>query len=136
MGTSFSAPWLIGTVRGTIAPFRNSFLELGLDAGFVSGLADVGYYSIFPFAHYAIFLPFTLPVGRQGLGVGWYIGAGGGYMIAQYDFPEGTVPLSAFAVNAVTGFNIANVFDLSYTLRTDFATVGSKLSVGYTYRFR
>jgi len=67
--------------------------------------------------------------------VGWYIGAGGGYMIAEYTFPEGNVPVSAFAINAITGFNIASVLDISYTMRTDFASAGGKLSVGYTYRF-
>ena len=35
VGTSFAEPWVIGTVHGTIAPFRYSFLEIGLDLGLV-----------------------------------------------------------------------------------------------------
>ena len=135
LGTSFAAPWFIGTVRGTVAPLRNSFLEIGFDAGVASGVANVRFYSLFPYVHYAFFMPFSLPVGRQVIDVGWYIGAGGGYMIAEYTFPEGNVPVSAFAINAITGFNIASVLDISYTMRTDFASAGGKLSVGYTYRF-
>jgi len=32
-GTSFTRPWLIGTVHGTLAPFNYSFLDIGLDVG-------------------------------------------------------------------------------------------------------
>ena len=135
-GSSFSAPWLIATIRGTVSPFKYSFLEIGFDAGFVSGAPDVGYYSLFPFINYAFYLPFNLPVGRNGLDGGWYIGAGGGYMIAEFDYPQGKVPLSSFSVNLITGLNIGNVFDVSYTLRTDFNMVGGKFSVGYVYRFK
>jgi hypothetical protein len=129
MGTSFAAPWVIGTIRGTIAPFRYSFLELGFDIGLMSGDANVGYYSLYPFAHYAIFVPFA----EKG---GWYIGAGGGYMNGEYDFDGDKVSLSIFAGDFVTGINIMNVFDISYTLRTDFGTVSNKVSLGYTYRFK
>jgi hypothetical protein len=129
MGTSFAAPWVIGTVHGTIAPFRYSFLELGLDVGLVSGNANVGYYSLYPFAHYAFFMPFA----ERG---GWYVGAGGGYMRGEFDFSGDKVPLSVFAGDLVAGINIMNMFDISYTLRTDFGSVSNKVSVGYTYRFR
>ena len=136
LGSSFSAPWLIGTVRGTVAPLRHSFLELGFDAGLISGISDVGYYSLYPFAHVAYYLPFTLPLGKQGLSSGWYIGVGGGYMFSQYDFPEGKVSTDIFSANFISGFNIGNVLDISYTLRTDFSTTGGKLSVGFIYRFK
>jgi hypothetical protein len=131
VGTSFVAPVFVGTVRGTVAPFNYSFLEVGFDAGFGSGVANVGYYSLFPFAHYAFFLPFP----EKG---GWYIGAGGGYMWAGVDFPEGYVPITGFGADAVTGFNLFNMIDISYTVRADFSTmtVVSKLSVGYAYRFK
>jgi hypothetical protein len=131
VGSSFVAPVVVGTVRGTIAPLRYSFLEIGFDAGFGSGVADVGYYSLFPFAHYAFFLPFP----TKG---GWYIGAGGGYMWAQADFPEGPVPITGFGADAITGVNLFNMLDISYTVRADFSTmtVVGKLSVGYSYRFK
>ena len=67
-GSSFSQPLLIGTIHGTIAPFRYSFLELGFDAGIFSRKPDEDYYSISPFAHCAIFWPFD----KGGL----YAGAG------------------------------------------------------------
>jgi len=129
VGTSFTTPWVIGTIRGTIAPFRYSFLELGVDGGFLSGIPDVTYYSVYPFAHYAFFLPFN----SRG---GWYIGGGIGFMLASESGPGYTINPRIIAADAVTGVNILNVLDISYTLHTDFASAGSKLSVGYTYRFQ
>ena len=128
LGSSFTAPWIIGTARGTIAPFSYSFLALGIDFGFVSGISGVGYNSFFPFAHYA----FYLPVKNWG---GWYAGAGGGYLITRLSYPE-VVPVNIFAFEAITGINLFGFLDISYALRTDFAAAGSKVSVGYTYRFR
>ena len=133
VGTSFSHPWLIGTAYGTIAPFRYSFLKIGLDAGFISGVQGVGYYSVFPYAHYAAFVPFTL---GQSLNAGWYAGAGAGYLISELDYPTGKVPVNSFALELTTGFNIINMIDICYTFRTDFKTAGSKLSLGYFYRFK
>ena len=127
-GSSFSAPWLIGTVHGTIAPFKNLFLEIGFDYGMISGDTDVGYYSLYPFAHLAYFRPFTYAGG-------WYAGAGGGYMLGEYDFPRGKVPVNIIAADIIAGVNIGNMIDISYTLRTDFGSVNNKVSVGYTYRF-
>ena len=128
-GTSFAAPWVTGTVHATLAPLKHSFLEIGVDAGMVSGDAEAGYYSLYPFAHYALFAPF----GKSG---GWYVGAGGGCMIAKYDLPEGKFPVNIPAADVTTGFNIGNVFDVSWTLRTNFAKASNKVSVGWAYRFK
>jgi len=129
-GTSFAAPWAIGTVHGTIAPFRNSFFELGFDYGMISRVADVEqYYSMYPFIHAAFFLPFK----KSG---GWYAGAGGGYMYGKYTFPEGDIPVNIFAVDAVTGINIGNMLDVSYTARSSFKSMNHKVAVGCTYRFK
>ena len=127
-GTSFAAPWVIGTIRGTVAPFKYSFLEIGLDLGLVSGEAAVGYYSLYPYAHYAFFKPFA----NKG---GWYVGAGGGFMKGEYDFSGKKVPLSIGAGDLIVGINLLNMIDISYTLRSDFATVSNKVSVGWSYRF-
>jgi hypothetical protein len=108
---------------------RYSFLEIGFDFGIISGVADVDYYSLYPYAHYAFFLPFA----KSG---GWYIGAGGGYMIAELNYPEGRVSKNIFAVDFTTGINIGNMIDISYTLRTNFKDVENKISLGYTYRFK
>ena len=129
LGSCFTDPWLIGTLRGTIAPIKYSFLELGMDAGFVSGVKDVGYYSFYPFAHLAFFWPFTKIVGA-------YAGAGGGYLIAKYTFPEGDVPVNTFAADAIAGVTLLDMLDISYTFRSNFTNVTNKLSVGYFYRFK
>ncbi len=129
LGTSFSAPWAIGTVRATIAPWRYSFLELGFDYGMVSGNADAEfYYSLYPYAHYNLFLPFT----QSG---GWYAGAGGGFMLAEYTFPDEKIKINTFALDVTTGINLWNMLDIAYTLRTNFKSASNKFSVGYTYRF-
>ena len=127
-GTSFAAPFFVGTVNGTLAPFRNSFFEPGVDIGLLSGAADVGYYSVCPFLHYAAFLPLA----QTGA---FYAGAGGSYFMAEYNFPEGKVPLNFFAFDVTGGFRFNNGIVVSYTLRTDFSTAANTLSVGYRYRF-
>jgi len=129
VGTSFAAPWVIGTIHGTIAPFKYSFMELGADYGMVSGNADAeSYFSFYPFVHYAFFKPFKISGG-------WYAGIGGGYMLGEYTFPEEKIPVNVFAFDATAGVNIKNRFNISYTMRTDFTSVNNKLAVGYTYRF-
>ena len=128
-GTSFADPWMITTLHGTIAPIKNYFLELGFDLGLVSGKPDVNYYSLYPYANVAYFRPFA----EKG---GWYAGAGAGYLIAEYKFTQGNVPLNIFALNITAGINLFDMLDISYTLRTNFEVGSNKISVGYTYRFR
>jgi hypothetical protein len=137
-GTSFSVPWLIGTINATLAPFRYSFLEIGLDVGLINGIEDVGYYSLIPFAHYDLFVPFP----TKG---GWYIGAGGGWYWANHTFDQGESSFNTFIFDLTTGINIGNLFTVSYTVRTNKLTepeslidpkkLISKLSLGFVYRF-
>ena len=138
IGSSFAAPYVIATARGTIAPFGYSFLELGVDAGFIHGTANVGYYSIQPFAHYAFFYPLIIDK------VGLYAGLGGGVKINAYDFSnhpraeylrDKTYTETIAVASGVLGANFFNMIDVSFTLRTDFGTTSVKVSVGYTYRF-
>jgi len=130
VGSSFSRPLVIGTVYGTIAPFRYSFLELGVDVGFLSRRPDENYFSVYPFAHYAFFWPFD----KGGL----YIGAGVGYMMGNILYRDDRDPdhIRIIAADGVLGVNILNVIDISYTLRTTFSSITNKFSVGYTYRFK
>jgi len=134
-GTSFADPLAIATLQGTVAPLPFSFIRLGLDAGFVSGMEGAGYYSIYPFAHLAFFMPFDLtPIPLWGGGM--YMGVGGGFLLARYAFPDNLneyirMPL----VDFTAGVNIANMVGVSYTLRTDFESFNGKLSVGFTHRF-
>jgi hypothetical protein len=130
LGTTFTVPLLTITLRGTYAPWRHSFFELGLDVGLVSGDADTSYYSLYPFAHYAYFLPFVQKVS-------WYAGGGFGVMVSRYSFPEGDLAVNMFAFDFIAGVSLLNMVDISYTLRTsNFQKWNGKLSAGYTYRFK
>jgi len=129
VGSSFNRPLVIGTAHGTIAPFKYSFLELGFDFGTLSGVSDVAYYSLYPFAHYAFFWPFTDKLGA-------YAGLGGGFMINQYRFDkEGNYSDNTPVAAVTVGINLINMIDISYTLRTNFSGTSHKLSAGYVYRF-
>jgi len=134
-GTSFAEPWMTGTLWATLAPLRHSFVRVGCEIGFISGMEGVGYLSIYPFGHFAFFLPFdVLPVPFAS--GGWHIGTGGGFLMAEYRFDDFTVRRRILAMDFVTGFNIGNVFDVSYTLRTNFSSVNHRVSAGFTYRFQ
>jgi len=138
VGTAFSIPWLIGTVHGTAAPFRNVFFEVGVDLGLLTFKPEVkSYFSLYPFVHAAFFMPFkyNFPFDRGG----WYAGLGAGYMMAFYNMNVGRLPKNIFAIDVFAGANILNMIDISYTLRVkpDFSklSVGHKFSIGYVYRF-
>jgi len=121
---------VIGTAHGTIAPFKYSFLELGFDFGTLSGTSDVGYYSLYPFAHYAFFWPFTEKLAA-------YAGLGGGFMINSYRFDkEGNYSDNNPAAAGIMGVNLLDMIDISYTLRTNFSGFSHKVSAGYVYRFQ
>ena len=128
IGSSFSRPLVIGTIHGTIAPFRYSFLELGVDVGFISRKIDESYYSISPFAHYAFFWPFD-----KG---GMYAGAGVSYVFGTISTPSESEPIRIIAADFTAGVNILDFLDISYTLRTTFKSVTNKFSIGYVYRFK
>jgi len=129
IGTSFIDPLFIITVRGTYSPAQNLFLGAGFDLGLGSTYGDVeAYYSLYLYAHVGFYVPF---IGKGG----WYAGAGVGFMTGQYTFFFGEAPVNVFALDLVTGLNIMNFLDISYTVRTNFASGNSKLSIGYVYRF-
>jgi len=135
VGSSFAAPLIIGTVHGTIAPFDNIFLDLGVDAGYGINVKDVEYFSIYPFANFALFTPFAREA--SGKGGGLYAGAGIGAMFANYKFEKVKNPIwdNTVAVNLVVGINLFGGLDISYTVRTDFKSADNKLSIGYVHRF-
>jgi len=130
IGSSFTVPYVIATVRGTIAPFKYSFLDLGFDVGLVSGSFDTGYYSLYPYGHLAFFWPFTEKIGA-------YAGLGGGFLRVSYSFDvEGNYSKNFGAASAVVGVNLFNMLDVSYTLKTNFSGIMHKAAIGYTYRFK
>ena len=130
LGSTFSSPWLVGTVRGTLAPWRNQFFELGMDAGFVSGISDANnYYSLSPFMHYAYYLPFE----KTG---GLYAGAGGSYSHTGISRFGEHKSQNIFAFDVTGGFRFNIGIGIFYTLRTNFSSISNTLSVGYSFRFR
>jgi hypothetical protein len=131
LGTSFYRPWIITTLHATYAPLPNSFVEAGIDLGFVSGDTDASYFSCYPFVNYVFSKP--LPFFEK---IGWYIGAGGGYWISNYSASGETAQDNRLIADLTAGINIINMFDVSYTLRTNFSGVNHKFSIGYVYRFR
>ena len=142
VGSAFSDPQFTGTVRGTIAPIEYSFLELGVDFGMGSKYETASFFSFYPYANYC----FYLPINTERFTWGIYAGIGGGFMFARYTFDEGQLEyqylsgdaasFNVFSGNIVAGVNILNIIDISYTLRTNFNLFNSKLSIGYTYRFK
>ena len=139
VGTSYNEQSIF-TVAATLSPWRHMFIRIGCDFGFGGFLyryfdmygMEAEFTSVYPFAHIAAFVPFQ----RRG---GWYIGIGGGLMMIDYYLVNSgySVRSSFPAIDFVTGFNIANVFNISYTLRTNtsFSSLADKLSVGVTMRF-
>ena len=128
VGSALADPRLVATVRGTIAPVPHLFIEPGIDIGLLSGDRETGYFHVYPYVHAAYYYPF----GRSGI----YAGAGGGYLIGRYNFPEGKEPVNTFIIDATVGGNIFSIIDVSYTFKTNFKNIGHKVSVGYTYRFK
>jgi TolB-like protein len=141
-GTSLTAPWLIaaGTVTASFLPY--TILEAGFDAGIIHGYGgaeaeQVSYYSLYPFGH----IGFFLPIGDRydDVSLRWYLGAGGGFMMAHY----GDTTLNAAAFDAATSIFLGqghHYASLSYTLRSPmadsiFRVLNHKISVGYSYRF-
>jgi hypothetical protein len=131
VGSSFAAPWIVGTIHGTIAPFKYSFFDVGIDLGAMSRVEDAKYFSIYPFVHYNFFLPF----GDYGKG-GFYTGIGAGLLSASYTFPGYTERLLLAGMDAAIGVTLFDMFDIAYTMRTSFKSVNHKVAVGYSYRFR
>jgi len=139
LGTTFAAPALVVTVRGTWAPWKSTFFELGLDLGFLNMASysdksldsgGIEHFSIYPYLRFAFFMPLA-SVGS------WYAGAGPGFMYASYTFPgAGKITRFLFAADITAGFIFRNGITISYSLRTDFASVDHKLAAGYSFRFK
>jgi len=127
-GTSFSSPVLIGTVHGTLAPFKYTFFDVGCELGMICSIKGADYFSFFPFVHFSGFYPLSDIVGI-------YAGAGGGYLMSEYRFVDIVTSYEMFTANFFAGAVLFDFLNISYTLRTNFDAVGHKLAVGYIYRF-
>jgi len=128
LGTSFADPAIIASVNVTFSPIPFLFFDIGIDMGFISVYEDVkSYLSVYPFINAGFFLPFL----NKG---GIYISAGVGFLKGNYAFEYGNASVDVVACNFTAGINIENFLNISYTLKTDFKSVGNKLSVGYVFR--
>jgi len=149
VGTAFDPLPLICTVYGTIAQFKNLFIEIGVDMGWRNDISGESHclsytadlFSLYPFANFAVFVPFARTKQGKRMG-GWYAGIGLGVMFVNYKFEveqlNTTLEIwdATFAMNIVTGF-ILGIFDISYTIQTDCDNhFIHKLSLGYVYRFK
>jgi hypothetical protein len=132
--SSFTVPWLIGTLQGAVSFFPHATLELGCDLGLVHGyreFPDMDYVSLYPFGH----INGLVPLENWGL---WYGGLGGGVMLAFYTLDGNPQNYTVPALDLTTGLYLGKTrhyLTISYTLRTDFEEVNHKLSLGYSYRF-
>jgi hypothetical protein len=128
IGSSFTDPLLIVTLNLTVAVSPNWFLGLGCDVGLFSELQNAdNYYSVYPFAHMAYFEPFG--------GGGFYIGGGGGLVIREYTAGGEAASEKIFAASFTAGYIFLDMFDISYSLRTNLDWKTSKLAVGFIKRF-
>ena len=134
LGTSFPAPGFVGTVSGTVTPWKRSFFDVGMDIGLGNWGVDVRHFSLYPHARYAFLVPFDKSGGNAGSG--WYIGAGAGCMIITNTFPEGSIHRNLFAADISTGIRFAFGMTISNSLRTDFKGISNKIAVGYSYHFK
>jgi hypothetical protein len=137
LGTSFTAPWVIGTVQGTASFFPYTILETGLDVGAVhgeGGRTKEGYdISLYPYVHFNGYLPRKF----RDLHLGWYAGMGGGLMAAFRTDRGRRQTYLVPAMDAAAGIHIGKerlYFTIAYTLRTDFDRVNHKVSLGYSHR--
>jgi hypothetical protein len=135
MGSSFTIPWIIGTVQGTASFFPWTIVELGCDFGLVHGYRnrpDVEYFSLYPFGH----INGYVPLGALG---GWYGGLGSGLMLAFYTIGGSPVSHTIPAFDLTSGFYLGknrHYITIAWTLRTNFADANHKVSLGYSYRFK
>jgi hypothetical protein len=131
-------PAFLASGRLTFSPFNFSFFELGSDFGLVHGewdVRDVEYLSIAPYLHWNL-----LVKGERG---GGYIGGGGGMSFSRYTYPSESGLDPVMTVTPVADFNLGalffifshSVFDLRWTIKTNFNGLDHRFTLGYMYRF-
>ena len=127
VGSAFSEPVLAGTIKGTLAPFKYQFFEVGLNAGLISTRGHVdSFFSVAPYLHYAFFWPFNQTVAI-------YAGLGAGYKIAQYSYFDTAITVSSIPADAAIGVLLFNFLDVSFTLSYPlWSGSSSDTSVGKT----
>jgi len=138
---TFTEPLAMATIQATLAPFPRSFIRLGCDFGFMSGIEGVDYFSMALFLHYAFFIP----VNNWGNA---YIGGGGGFFMEEFRFGDGLTVSRGWPPNLGTGIITLdltvglimwNRVHLSYTVRANLFditdVIQNTVSVGWIFRF-
>jgi hypothetical protein len=133
------SPALLVSPRITFSPFAKGFFEAGADLGLLHGnndIQDVEYFSIAPYLHINGLA--TSQAGRFGI----YVGIGGGMSFSQYTYPSEsqvdpvTVMSPVFDANLGILFMASHsIFDIRWTLKTNFKGVDHRFTLGYMYRF-
>jgi TolB-like protein len=134
VASAFATPWLVGNLNITFSILPNIFIEAGILHGNAEGMEakieDVDYHSWYPYGRFNLFVPFDLETD-------WYLGAGAGYMMAYYDFPQDSVNVNTVACDAATGVYAGeghHLFRMGYAVRTNFKNVSYQVLMGYTFR--
>lgn len=133
-------PVFVPNVNFTLAPFPNSFLELGVDMsiGNPNGAAGNDYMSLFPYAHYNFGLPIDgISIGDE---IAPYFGIGAGRMFTFIGSPERNNAYDGihdtFAMDFVVGVKGINKFDIQGVFRYDFqGGYYFNIMFGYSHKF-
>lgn len=130
IGTTFSIPAVVVTIKGTYAPINNFFIEGGLDFGFGPTYEEVKqYYSFYPYGNINyVFIDDDSSI--------FYGGIGAGYMLSTYKLENRDVERNTAAMNFILGVWFLNIVDISLLFRTNFDNSQFKISAGVTYRFK
>jgi hypothetical protein len=137
-GSSFTAPWMIGTVQFDFSPFSYTIIELGCDFGLIHSYErkDIEYWSLYPFGHLVFSPNIKKYENRKPFVI--YAGIGGGAMLSSYKTSTEDNFLVTPAVDLTGGFYLGSehhCIHVSYTLRTTLNAINHKTAFGYTYRF-
>jgi TolB-like protein len=137
-GSTFTVPWAVVNIGATVPLLRYTFIDAGLDVGFIHGYEnrdDLKYFSLYPHGHLNVYLP----LGNAG---GFYIGAGAGYLLAFYETSGEKNAVRIPAAEAAAGFYLGrknHYFKIAYALRTPFeqffGILNHKAAIGYSFRW-
>ncbi|MDR2052308.1 MAG: hypothetical protein LBP80_02760 [Treponema sp.] len=133
-------PALLVSPKLTFSPFSTGFFEVGADLGLIPGnkkaIQDIGYFSIAPYLHA------NLLTTTRGGGFGLYVGIGGGASFSRYTYPSESHVDPVTVITPVFDSNIGalvivshSVFDLRWTVKTNFKGADHRFTLGYMYRF-
>jgi hypothetical protein len=144
-GTSLAEPWAIAGIIGTWGFYKYMFLDVGIDAGFISRYeyegkrTDVHYWSVYPYAHFNGYLPLG---GRKKPRIGGlFAGAGFGVMISSYKTAEQDLLPIQPAFDGTAGVLLGGkygYFRLTYSIRVGLTknVLLNRIVAGYSWRFK